>query len=86
MPRQPIIELCRKDMFTAEDELLQKYNPEQAQRLVRLRDMYTWYLSNPDSKDRQFIDMAASRHGLSKPFCLSLPLPLAISTVTVTTK
>lgn len=66
MPRQPIIELCRKDMFTAEDELLQKYNPEQAQRLVRLRDMYTWYLSNPDSKDRQFIDMAASRHGLSR--------------------
>ena len=53
-------------MFTAEDELLQKYNPEQAQRLVRLRDMYTWYLSNPDSKDRQFIDMAASRHGLSR--------------------
>ena len=53
-------------MFTAEDELLQKYNPEQAQRLVRLRDMYTWYLSNPDSKDRQCIDMAASRHGLSR--------------------
>ena len=42
MPRQHIIELCRKDMFTAEDELLQKYNPKQAQRLVRLRDMYTW--------------------------------------------
>ena len=66
MPRQPIIEICRRDMFTAEDELQQKYNPEQAQRIVRLRDMYNWFLSNPDSKDRQFIDMATSRYALCR--------------------
>ena len=66
MPRQPIIEICRRDMFTAESELMQKYNPEQAQRIIRLRDMYTWFLSNPDSKDRQFIDMAASRYSLCR--------------------
>lgn len=66
MPRQPILEICSKDLFTAEDELLDKYNAEQAQRVLRLRDMYNYYISNPDTKDRQFVDMAMSRHGIMK--------------------
>ena len=66
MPRQPILEICSKDLFTAEDELLEKYNAEQAQRVLRLRDMYNYYISNPDTKDRQFVDTAMSRHGLMK--------------------
>ncbi|MBO5361346.1 MAG: hypothetical protein J6A35_00140 [Paludibacteraceae bacterium] len=66
MPRQPILEICSKDLFTAEDELLEKYNAEQAQRVLRLRDMYTYYISNPDTKDRQFVDTAMSRHGIMK--------------------
>ena len=66
MPRQPILEICSKDLFTAEDELLGKYNAEQAQRVLRLRDMYNYYISNPDTKDRQFVDTAMSRHGIMK--------------------
>lgn len=66
MPRQPILEICSKDLFTAEDELLEKYNAEQAQRVLRLRDMYNYYMSNPDTKDRQFVDTAMSRHGIMK--------------------
>ena len=66
MPRQPILEICSKDLFTDEDELLEKYNAEQAQRVLRLRDMYNYYISNPDTKDRQFIDTAMSRHGIMK--------------------
>ena len=66
MPRQPILEICSKDLFTAEDELLEKYNAEQAQRVLRLRDMYNYYISNPDTKDRQFVDAAMSRHGIMK--------------------
>lgn len=66
MPRQPILEICSKDLFTAEDELLEKYNAEQAQRVLRLRDMYNYYISNPDTKDRQFVDTAISRHGIMK--------------------
>ena len=66
MPRQPILEICSKDLFTAEDELLDKYNAEQAQRVLRLRDMYNYYISNPDTKDRQFVDTAMSRHGIMK--------------------
>lgn len=66
MPRQPILEICSKDLFTAEDELLENYNAEQAQRVLRLRDMYNYYISNPDTKDRQFVDTAMSRHGIMK--------------------
>ena len=66
MPRQPILEICSKDLFTAEDELLEKYNAEQAQRVLRLRDMYNYYISNPETKDRQFVDTAMSRHGIMK--------------------
>jgi len=66
MPRQPILEICSKDLFTAEEELLEKYNAEQAQRVLRLRDMYNYYISNPDTKDRQFVDTAMSRHGIMK--------------------
>ena len=66
MPRQPILEICSKDLFTDEDELLEKYNAEQAQRVLRLRDMYNYYISNPDTKDRQFVDTAMSRHGIMK--------------------
>lgn len=66
MPRQPILEICSKDHFTAEDELFEKYNAEQAQRVLRLRDMYNYYISNPDTKDRQFVDTAMSRHGIMK--------------------
>ena len=66
MPRQPILEICSKDLFTAEDELLEKYNAEQEQRVLRLRDMYNYYISNPDTKDRQFVDTAMSRHGIMK--------------------
>lgn len=66
MPRQPIIEICRRDLFTEKGELVEKYNEEQAERILRLREMYSWYLANPDSKDRQFIEMSASRYGLCR--------------------
>ena len=66
MPRKPILEICSKDLFTAEDELLEKYNAEQAQRVLSLRDIYNYYISNPDTKDRQFVDTAMSRHGIMK--------------------
>ena len=66
MARKPILEICKQDLFTSEDALLQRYNPEQAARIIRLRDMYNWFLSNPDSKDRQFIDTVISRFGLHR--------------------
>lgn len=66
MKQTQVIEAARMDLFTKEEELLQKYTPRVAQRLLRVREEYNWYLANPDWKDRQFVDEAMSRHGINK--------------------
>ena len=55
----------REDLFTSEEELLQKYPPTLVQRVLRLRDMYTWFLSNPSAADRQFVSELTSRYDIS---------------------
>lgn len=66
MPRPAILEICRKDLFTNEVQLREQYAPEQVAHVIRLRDMYNWYLSNIDAKDRAFVDTACSRYKVSK--------------------
>ena len=35
-------------------------------RILRVREEYNWFLSNPDAKDRQFVETVMSRHGINK--------------------
>ena len=65
MPRLPILEICRRDLFTAEEQLAAHYSPDQVQHLIRLRDMYNYFLSNPDHKDRQLIQEFAARYPIA---------------------
>ncbi len=61
-------EYCRDakaDLYTAKEELLQKYAQSQVEHLPRLRDMVTWSIANPDAKDRQFVDEERTRYALS---------------------
>ena len=60
------IDACRLDLFTSEDELRQKYTEAIVLRVLRVREEYNWFLSNPDAKDRQFVENAISRHGINK--------------------
>ncbi len=60
------IDACRIDLFTSEDELRLKYTEAIVLRVLRIREEYTWFLSNPDAKDRQFVENAISRHGINK--------------------
>lgn len=66
MPNPSTLEICRIDLFTAKDELQQRYAESIVERIMRIRDEYNWFLSNPDSKDRQFVEQAVSRHGISR--------------------
>ena len=67
MSKQPkTIDVCRVDLFTKEDELRQKYTEAIVLRVLRIREEYTWFLSNPDAKDRQFVENTISRHGINK--------------------
>lgn len=66
MPLPAIIDVASHDLFTPETELRTKYVEAQVAHVLRLREMYNWYLSNPDAHDRQFIDECRSRYQLSK--------------------
>ena len=60
------IDACRLDLFTAEAELREKYTEAIVVRVLRIREEYNWFIGTPDSKDRQFIESAMSRHGINK--------------------
>ncbi len=60
------IDACRLDLFTNEDELREKYSEPLASRVMRIREEYNWFLSNPDAKDRQFVENAIARFGINR--------------------
>ncbi len=66
MSQPNIIDICKLDLFAPKEELMEKYAQRQAERLLRLRDMYNWILENPSSSDRDFVSVLMSRHGVEK--------------------
>ena len=60
------IDACRLDLFTSENELREKYSEPIASRVLRIREEYNWFLSNPDAKDRQFVENAIARFGINR--------------------
>ena len=65
MPLPNILDIARSDLYTNRDELEQKYAITQVEHLIRLRDMVTWCIANPDMKDRQFVEEIKQRYGIS---------------------
>ncbi len=65
MPAANIRDIAQRDLFTAEATLQTKYNADQVAHILRLREMYSWFVANPDSKDRQFITQIRDRFGIS---------------------
>ena len=66
MPYPKITDIVLTDLFTDELTLRDKFPAVAVERLLRIRAMYNWVLSNPEAKDKEFIDMATSRHGIAK--------------------
>ena len=66
MAQLETLEICRVDLFTAQDELQQRYTDDVVERILRIREEYNWFIANPDAKDRQFIENAVSRYGIHK--------------------
>lgn len=60
------LEACRVDMFASKDELYKKYPPAYAERIMRLRAMYNYWLDNPSMKDRQLCEEIMARFGVSQ--------------------
>lgn len=66
MPFPSVTDIIATDFFTSEDELRTKFPTDSVMRVLRLRALYNWFISNPESKDKEFVDEAVSRFSISK--------------------
>ena len=66
MAQHNTLEVCRVDLFTSREVLEERYPLVIVAAVLRIRDEYNWFLSNPDAKDRQFVEQSVSRHGISR--------------------
>ena len=48
MPLPSIVDIARTDLYTQKSELEEKYAIPQVDHILRLRDMVTWCIANPD--------------------------------------
>lgn len=62
MSRITTLDLARENLFSSESELEAKFGEFDIDRIMKVRAMYMWRLSNPEMKDRQFIDEFRSRY------------------------
>ena len=60
------LEACKIDLLASDDELRGKYPLAFAERIIRLREMYNYWLSCPSMKDRQLRDTIMSRYNISQ--------------------
>ena len=60
------IEVCRAELFTKEVELRDRYPQALVDKVLRVREMYNWFISNPDGTDREFVAEVCQRHGIHR--------------------
>ena len=60
------LEVCRTELFTKVEDLQQKYPQAIVDKVVRVREMYNWFLSNHGGTDREFVSDMMQRHSVSK--------------------
>lgn len=57
-----VIEVAHTDLFTPVDELQQRFPEVLVERLLRVRDLYNWLISNPEASDRAFVQTELERY------------------------
>lgn len=66
MPLPSILDSCKLDLFSDESEIKDKYPLAMAERILRIREMYNYWLSSPSIRDRQLRDTIMSRYEVSQ--------------------
>ena len=66
MPFPSVHDIVQSDFFSPEDVLRDKFPATSVERVLRLRALYNWVISNPDCKDKEFVDEAINRFAISK--------------------
>ena len=73
MPQPNIRDIAQRDLFTAETQLRERYNEDQIAHILRLREMYSWFVASPDIKDRQLITQTLDRVHISPAQAAAAP-------------
>ena len=60
------IEVCRAELFTKEVELRERYPGQMGEKVLRVREMYNWFIANPDGTDREFVAEVCQRHNIHR--------------------
>lgn len=66
MPQPNALDICRTDLFTSEQELLERYNQSLVDKVKRIREMYNWYISNPAGSDARCVGEVMRRHSIAR--------------------
>lgn len=60
------IEVCRAELFTKESDMRERYPQQIVDKVLRVREMYNWFIANPDGTDREFVSEVCQRHGIHR--------------------
>ena len=60
------IEVCLAELFTKEVELRDRYPQALVDKVLRVREMYNWFIANPHGTDREFVAEVCQRHGIHR--------------------
>lgn len=66
MPLPTTLDVCSIDLFSPENMLREKYDDITVSRVLRVRDLYTYFLANPETKDKELVDRIIATTGISK--------------------
>ena len=66
MPYPNAIDVCRAELFTKEVELRERFPGALVDKVLRVREMYNWFIANPDGTDREFVSEVCQRHGVHR--------------------
>lgn len=60
------IDVCRAELFTKETDLRERYPTAIVDKVMRIREMYNWFIANPDATDREFVAELCQRHDIHR--------------------
>ena len=60
------IEVCRAELFTKEVELRERYPGQMVEKVLRVREMYNWFIAKPEGTDREFVAVVCQRHEIHR--------------------
>lgn len=67
MSNPSTLDICKQYLFSSVEDIKAQFNSDAiVERTLRVRDLYMWRLSNPDSSDRDFISEFKSRYPMGK--------------------